>query len=196
MYIPRHFRETDEDKIFRFISEYNFGILLTADGGGITGSHIPFLADRSGGPIRLTTHLAAANDQLEQLRRKADCLVIFNGPHAYVSPSLYAEQQNVPTWNFIAVHLYGKHRVTDDFEEKKHILERSISTFESAYMDRYNALDTAYRDRLIHATTGLEIEVKHMEAKYKLSQNRSPQSRQHVADHFRETGHELGKLME
>ncbi|MCB0501291.1 MAG: FMN-binding negative transcriptional regulator [Bacteroidetes bacterium] len=196
MYIPKHFREDDIDKIKAFMKAYNFGVILSNDGSAMTGTHLPFLMQESDdGTFSLVSHLAAANPQLKHWEKSTNCLVIFSGPHGYVSPNLYAEQQNVPTWNYIAVHVYGNIKVYNDFEQKKVILNQSIQCFEPDYQQQFESLDPKYRDKLINGMTGIEVQITQLEAKYKLSQNKSEISRKNVGDHFKNEGNELGKFM-
>ncbi|MEZ5009002.1 MAG: FMN-binding negative transcriptional regulator [Chitinophagales bacterium] len=197
MYIPKHFREKDTEKIKSFIKTHNFGVILSNDGSEMVGTHLPFiLVENEDGTFYFKSHLAAANPQLNHWKKNSNCLIIFSGPHGYVSPSLYEEKQNVPTWNFIAVHVYGTIKVYDDFDQKKDLLIESINSFEPEYMKQWDELNSKYRDKLIHGMTGMDIQITKIEAKYKLSQNKPDSTRKNVADHFTDEGNELGKFME
>jgi transcriptional regulator len=196
MYIPKHFRQNDEAEILRFLKSNNFGVLLSSSNDLITGTHLPFIINETGNnTFSLTSHLAAANPQLKNWTIKSEALVIFSGPHGYVSPALYEDKQNVPTWNYVAVHVYGNITIVQDFEAKKSILERSIAEFEAAYFEQWKSLDNQYRDKLINGMTGLEMQVTKVEAKYKLSQNKPESTRENVAKHFRDMGNDLGDYM-
>lgn len=195
MYIPRHFRQEDDNEIRSFIEQHPFGIVISSVSDKVAGTHIPMLLTDSGTPFGLEGHFAAANPQNKAFTTNPECLVIFSGPHAYVSPSLYAETRNVPTWNFIAVHVYGRLSLIDSYEGKKSLLERSINTFDKEYFKQWATLDNKYRDGLINGMTGFSIEVSKVEAKYKLSQNRSDESRRNVTRHFEEHEPELGRYM-
>ena len=110
MYIPKYFAETDEENLLAFMREYNFATLVTAAGDFPTAAHLPFIIEKRDEKIVLSAHMAKANLQWQQFENK-EALVIFQEPHAYVSPLLYGEKNNVPTWNYVAVHTYGKARV-------------------------------------------------------------------------------------
>src|SRR5688572_23601686 len=107
MYIPATFAETDRNKLFEFIEQYSFATLVSTSGAEPIASRLPFLFDRQAGPHgRLLGHMARANPQW----KTADgtrVLVMFDGPHAYISPTWYESRQVVPTWNYVAVHAYG-----------------------------------------------------------------------------------------
>lgn len=196
MYIPSYYRQNDYSEILSFLKANNFGIILSSTNDKITGTHLPFLVNEiSDKSFSLTSHLAAANPQINDWTDKQDALVIFNGPHGYVSPSLYEEKQNVPTWNFIAVHVYGTVTIVNDFEAKKAILEQSIAAFEPAYFKQWNELNQAYKDKLTNGMTGLEFQVKSIDAKFKMSQNKPEGTRKNVANHFKEEGNDLGNYM-
>lgn len=195
MYIPKHFRQDDPGEIFRFMKAHPFGILLSARDGDILGTHVPFLIEGDAGAPLLVSHLSAANDQWRHFRDHDACMVIFQGPHAYVSPALYAEARNVPTWNFIAVHVYGKLEIVDGHGDKKSLLDRTIDAFEPEYHRQYATLDRKYVDGLVAGMTGFTIKPERIEAKFKLSQNRSPVSRENVTGHFEAQGHGLGEYM-
>ena len=196
MYIPSYYRQKDYSEILSFLKANNFGIILSSTNDNITGTHLPFLINEtSDKSFSLTSHLAAANPQINDWTDKADALVIFNGPHGYVSPRLYEEKQNVPTWNYIAVHVYGKVTIVDDFDAKKAILEKSIAAFEPAYFQQWNELNQAYKDKLTNGMTGLEFVVKRIDAKFKMSQNKPEQTRKNVAQHFEDLDNGLKDYM-
>src|SRR5437868_7041638 len=105
MYIPAHFREDDPERLHSLIQEYSFGMLVTCEVGRPFASHLPFLLDTGRGPQgTLRAHLARANPQWQSFASGQEALVIFQGPHAYLSPSWYETHPSVPTWNYAAVH--------------------------------------------------------------------------------------------
>jgi transcriptional regulator len=113
MYLPPLFAVQDLAALNQFMEQYSFATLLTQHAGEMIASHIPFVIDRESGPYgRLRGHLAIGNPQLAHLSAGARALVMFQGPHAYISPSWYATPHNVPTWNYTAVHAHGTARVT------------------------------------------------------------------------------------
>src|SRR4051794_37446922 len=110
MYIPKFFAETDEENLLAFMREFSFATLVTAENDFPTATHVPFIIEKREDKIVLSAHLAKANGHWKQFAEKP-ILVIFQEPHAYISPALYVEKINVPTWNYVAVHAYGKVKI-------------------------------------------------------------------------------------
>ncbi len=163
MYIPEHFRQTDEDEIWSLVEAYPFGLLLTVQGGEPYGTHLPFLVDRGAGA--LLGHIARANPQRGFLGG-GESLAVFTGPHAYVSPAWYGAGEAVPTWNYAAVHVYGRVREVAG-EELLVVLRRSVEVF-----DREGWVpDEGHMLGLAAGVVGLRMEVARLEGKWKLSQN-------------------------
>jgi transcriptional regulator len=117
--------------------------------------------------------MAKANAHWKSMKEGEESLVIFHGPHAYISPSLYEIRESVPTWNYAAVHVYGEPTLFSDEEGLKDTLHRMIDTFESSYMAQWSELSDEYRSRMMKHIVGFEIKAKRVEAKFKLSQNRT-----------------------
>ena len=114
MYVPKAFAVEDLAELQDFMEQFNFATLVTQRDGDLTASHIPFLLDRSVEPYGvLRAHVAIRNPQLRDLRSGSPALVIFQGPHSYISPSWYVKPENVPTWNYTAVHAYGVPKIGD-----------------------------------------------------------------------------------
>jgi transcriptional regulator len=129
MYIPRRYEEKDKEKVFAFIRENSFGILISVKDGSPMGTHIPLLlGNNAAGDDILTGHISRVNEQKYSLADGAKVLVIFAGPHAYVSPRWYTEM-NVPTWDYISVHVYGTVRIMEG-EELKTALSRLVNNYE------------------------------------------------------------------
>src|SRR5262245_1751958 len=106
MYVPQHFAQTDAEALAGIIRDHNFATLITAGPPGLFATHLPFVADSREPPRRLRAHMARANPHWRDIGEGADALAIFQGPHAYVSPSWYVSSPRVPTWNYISVHVY------------------------------------------------------------------------------------------
>jgi transcriptional regulator len=134
MYTPAHFAETDLSKLHAAIESYSFGTLISRHEEALTASHLPLLLKRDGGtPAQFGTllgHMAKANTQWEQGVGK-EVLAIFSGPHAYISPTWYQEEKTVPTWNYLAVHAYGRLDLVRDSREKLDILRQTVHIFMS-----------------------------------------------------------------
>lgn len=123
MYVPKHFREDDAQRLRQYIRDYGFGLLIVADDDGIEANHVPFYLLCDGDSDRLQCHLARSNPVWRRLMHDARVLAVFQGPDAYVSPSWYPTKAEsgrvVPTWNYLAVHAEGKQ------EEDTHSKEAS-----------------------------------------------------------------------
>jgi transcriptional regulator len=125
-------------------------------------------------------HVAKANPHWRYLEQNPQCLMIFHGPHAYVSTTNYAAQENVPTWNYGAVHAYGEARTFSAPDELLGVLHELIPMFESAYAEQWASLSASYRERMLSHIVGFEITVTKIEAKFKLSQNRTKEEQANV----------------
>ena len=114
MYVPASFAVSDEKTLESFIERYDFATLITGSATGLVASHIPLMLRRSVGNAFLIGHVARANSQWEHFDGNTEALAIFHGPHAYVSPTWYTTSPAVPTWNYAAVHVYGKPRAREE----------------------------------------------------------------------------------
>src|SRR5206468_5364102 len=116
MYIPRFNRIDDREQIVRFIQEHGFGTLVSNGNEGMIASHLPVLWSEPGeaGWGTLRSHMARANPQWRHFESGEEILVVFHGPHAYISPSWYVMQHTVPTWNYAVVHAYGVPELLDE----------------------------------------------------------------------------------
>lgn len=173
MYIPKHFEEKDRAKLVEFMKEYNFATLVNSAKKRYWATHLPFLIEESGGGIYLKAHMAKANPQWANFKPDEEVLVIFQEPHAYISPKLYEEQVSVPTWNYIAVHAYGVPQIMPSIEERISLLEDSFKVFESSFKDQWNTLPEDYKNELLDGIVAFSIKVTNIEGKFKLSQNRT-----------------------
>jgi transcriptional regulator len=174
MYINKYNKETDTEKIVSFIKEHNFGILVTAPQGLPQATHLPFSLESTGeNSWQLTAHLAKANFQWKHLQNNTEVLVIFQGASAYISPRWY-DHVNVPTMNYMAVHVYGKPCIIEDEEDIYLMFKKQIEQFEGKHIDEYNiaSLPQDYYKSQLKGIVAIQISVSHMEASFKLSQNR------------------------
>lgn len=180
MYTPAHFRAEDRAKISAVIHAHSFATLTTRGAGGLTTSHLPFLYDESAGPQgTLFAHIARANGQWRDFSGQpaAEALVVFQGEHGYISPRWYAghaTMKHVPTWNYEAVHAYGVPRVLEDARRTVELLEKTIRRYEPAgspYSVHGHPAD--FLDQMVKAIVAFEIPLTRLEAKFKLSQNRT-----------------------
>ena len=184
MYIPTHFREGDTVMLQQFIQAYSFGILVTQQEGVPVANHFPFLLDVERGSLGiLRGHMARGNMQWRMFDETKEVLVIFQGPHSYVSPSWYEDdvETNVPTWNYAAVHVYGRPRLIEDSVELYRILQDSVQANEAQFEHPWQIeLPDVYLQKKLKAIVGFEVVITRLEGKFKLSQNRSTTDQQRV----------------
>ena len=160
MYTPDRFRVDDLDTLHAFMAQNSFGTLVTHENGVPFATHIPVHVDLSSSRVGLlSTHIARANPQWRHIS-ESDVLVIFHGPHAYVSPSWYESELMVPTWNYAAVHAYGRARIVDDAGLHA-ILEKMVDQYESGRPEpwRMSSLPAEFVEKLRRAIVGIEIEI-------------------------------------
>ena len=182
MYIPEHFRVDDQAVSIAFMRANPFAILVSTNDVDPFATHVPVMVREIENKIRLRGHVAKANPHWRYLQNQPHCLVIFHGPHAYISPANYETREVVPTWNYGAVHAYGEARTFSEVPELLGMLDDLIPTFEAAYAEQWASLSEAYRSRMLNHIVGFEIWVNKLEAKFKLSQNRTRQEQQNVVD--------------
>ena len=189
MYTPAHFAIDDKKEISAFIREHGFGQLLTATAGRICSSYTPFHYDAEAG--KLLCHLARINPQLEACDGQ-EVLVTLEGPHGYISPNWY-HKPGVPTWNYQAVHLYGVAKRFDDAPR----LAALVSTLSDHYeAQQANPWQPTYPKAMLNAIGGIEITLTEVQAKYKLSQNRSESDVESVCSELESRGeHALAAAM-
>jgi transcriptional regulator len=183
MYVPSHFAVTDPARLHDLIERYSFGLLVSQVGGVPFASHLPILLDRTAGPHgTLFGHMARTNQQWQELAGQT-ALAVFSGPHAYVSPTWYEAENVVPTWNYVAVHAYGRAEVTEDRDALLEIVQRSVAVYEAA-LPRPWTFDgaSAYIGRQLGAIVGFRIEIERLEGKWKLNQNHPVERRKKVAE--------------
>jgi transcriptional regulator len=186
VYIPASFAETDPARLHEFIRRHGFGILTSQGDGGLIASHLPLLLDTDAGPYgHLVGHMARANPQWQDVR--GEVMAIFSGPHAYVSPSWYEEGGTVPTWNYVAVHAYGRFQVVEERERLLDILRRSVRTYESPRPEPWAFDESApHVETMLKAIVGFRIEISRLDGKWKLSQNHPEVRRRKVIRAFEE----------
>ena len=182
MYIPEHFRNADRATALAFMRANPFAILVSNKEEGPFATHVPVVIRESGDHLAIRGHVAKANPHWRYLGTDPKCLMIFHGPHAYISPTNYETREVVPTWNYGAIHVYGETRTYSANEELLSMLHDLIPTFEAAYGEQWASLSDAYRERMLSHIVGFEMAVTRLEAKFKLSQNRTKQEQQNIID--------------
>ena len=191
MYIPAHFREDDLAILQALMREYSFATLVsTTDEGVPIATPLPFLLESEPAPYgTLKAHMALGNPQWRTFRQDREVLVLFQGPHAYVTPSWYEETLSVPTWNYATVHAYGIPRIMEDPATLYELLKTLIQTHEAQFADPwpFEQLPGEYVEKMMKGIVGFSIEISRLEGKFKMSQNRMPRERARVAEELRKS---------
>ena len=180
MYKQHFFKVEDRDRIAGFISEHDFGTLAVSENGVPVASHLLMdLETDSAGNWLIGGHMARANPLWRGLDPEKEVLLIFGGPNTYISPTWYS-QLNVPTWNYIAVHLYGLPRVIEGGDELRSILSNLVKRYESKSDYRLESLPPDFVEKELRGVVGFQIKVTRVEASFKLSQNRNDEDHANV----------------
>lgn len=192
MYIPRLYRVEDQKEILEFISENSFGALVTYDGEKPIASHLPFEMIGNHDALTLYGHMSRANPQWKTFGDQ-EVLVIFQGAHTYISPRWY-KHVNVPTWNYMTVHSYGRPRLVEG-DEAYVLLSRLITKHEAHSDYRLESLPPDFVQKEIKGIVGFAIHVTRLEASYKLSQNRSDEDRTNIVLELEKRTDESSRLI-
>ncbi|MGD0050985.1 MAG: FMN-binding negative transcriptional regulator [Vulcanimicrobiaceae bacterium] len=194
MYVPKAFAEHDAVLLQEAIARYPLATLVTAYDGALVANHLPMLADLDR-PETLLCHVARANPVWTTVDERAEVLAVFTGPEAYVSPSFYAAKREhgrvVPTWNYVAVHVYGTLRVLDDPVALRRIVGLLTTAHEASREQPWHVEDApeAFVEQQLGAIVGLELHVARVIGKWKLGQNRSEADRAGVEAGLRASSH-------
>lgn len=175
MYTPPAYAESDIGALHAFMRTHSFATLVTVGAAGANATHLPFLLREDGACGTLVTHLARANPQWRDLQDGAQALVLFQGPHAFISPSWYVNRQTFPTWNYTAVHARGTPRLIDAPEAIRAVLAETVARYDTPLGGEWRFLDmpeTLTAPRLT-AIVALEIPISGLEGKMKLNQDKS-----------------------
>ncbi|MEW5797779.1 MAG: FMN-binding negative transcriptional regulator [Bacteroidota bacterium] len=173
MYTPPRHKESDRKAILDFMKKYSFATMVTAGDGKPIATHVPFIVEERNGKTFLLTHIARANDQWKDFENKP-VLVIFHEPHAYVSAKFYDNKEDVPTWNYVAVHAYGTATIISSREEIEKLFLKTFDFYDPSFHEQWkNDLSDQYKEKLIARIVACEIEVTELQGKKKLSQNYS-----------------------
>ena len=186
MYSPPYNRVEDRAELLAFLREHNFPILVTASDAP-RASHLPVVVEERGEQLVIDMHMARANPQWRDFSQQ-EVLVVFSGPHAYISPRWYEETERVPTWNYAAVHAYGVPGVIDDKARKHAAQRRLIASLDPQWLPKFDALDAAYVERMLGGIVVFEIPVARLETRWKLSQNRGRREMELIAEALEQGG--------
>ena len=200
MYIPEHYKIADAAAQIEFMRQFPFATLVTSDDKGVPfATHLPVMVEVTEESLVIRAHVARQNPQWQHFDER-EILVIFQEPHAYISPRWYEKTLNVPTWNYITVHAYG---IPDIIEAESLVLadlEKLIHQSEPGYFSQWQALPDEYKSAMIKGIVAFSIKITRLEGKVKLSQNKTETERQRIIEGLSATEHpgdqHLGTLMQ
>lgn len=185
MYKLPYFTEPDEEKVFDFMQKNTFAIITGIHNNVSVATHVPLEIKKHNGKIIFTGHIMKETDHYKAFLENENVLVIFSGPHCYVSASWYVTKNVASTWNYMDVHAKGKIKFTDDDETKK-IIENITNQYELAESEAaFNKLPKEYVERLSKAIVGFNIDVQSLENVFKLSQNHDEVTRKQIIENLK-----------
>ena len=185
MYVPEHFKLSSTQAQLELIRAYSFATLVTSGSDGLVATHLPVLAESSDTDITLRGHFARANSHWQQLG-EGESLFIFQGPHCYISPNWYVSPQ-VPTWNYQSIHAYGRIELVEN-KDDLHQIVLDLSDYHEQNLEDPWIPD--YDEQMLNAIVGFRCTISRLEAKEKLSQNKSAADRQGAISALRASGSE------
>ena len=180
MYSPSYNRIEDRAELVEFMRANSFALLVTGTGGKLHASHLPVQVKARADRIVLDMHMARNNPQWQEFFDD-EVMVVFSGPHAYVSPRWYEEEERVPTWNYAAVHAYGVPKLMKDREVQYQSQRNLVATLDPQWLPRFDALRPAYVEQMLNGIVNFEIAVTRVDTRWKLSQNRSRREQELIA---------------
>jgi len=184
MYSPKFNLVHDRGILLEAMQAFSFAAIfgpvnVIVPDGSAQATHLPLIVKDEGDHGLLEGHFAMANRHWQSLAGH-EALVVFTGPHSYVSPALYTEPLSVPTWNYIAIHAYGALSLIEDEAGKEKLVSRLIALHEPAYIEQWRALPEGFRRTMLAGIMGFRIPIARIEGKFKLSQNRTAEERRNV----------------
>ncbi|HTB32717.1 MAG TPA: FMN-binding negative transcriptional regulator [Bacteroidia bacterium] len=179
MYIPSFNKFEDQQEAIAFMQRYSFATIVSVKDGLPIATHLPFLVKQVDNKVILSSHFAKANPQSADIIN-TNALVIFTEPHAYISPKHYEKEESVPTWNYLAVHAYGRCVLLDGEENKAALLKETIQYYDADYLKQWDSLPDKYKQNMMKGIVAFEIVVDDLQAKAKLSQNRTEKERENI----------------
>ena len=189
MYIPKYYQMTDYEEIKKFMRAHPFVTLVTMNGVKPIATHVPVMVEEREEGLYLLGHLAKRNAQVKTLHENEQVLTIFHGPHDYISSTWYAEE-DVPTWDYQSVHTYGTGRILS-FDELATALKKLLDHYEG---DKKNGATwgrlSEQTKKQVHGIQGFEVKLTEIEAAYKLSQTRSKEDKDNIANQLIQTGND------
>ena len=192
MYIHKLYREKNRERILEFLRQNDFATLVAYDGEKPVASHLLMEIVEYNEKLFVNGHMSKANPLWKTLEKDSEVLVIFQGPHTYISPTWY-DHTNVPTWNYQSVHVYGGPRLITEHEEAYGLLKRLVDRHEGESAYRLEGLPQDFVLKEMKGIMAFQIEVTRIEANYKLSQNRDDVNYRNIVSHLEERMDELSQ---
>ena len=187
MYSPSYNQLEDRAELLAFMRTNGFPVLVTGTGGALVASHLPSMVHEEGGQVVIDMHMAKSNPQWKEFFDD-EVLVVFAGPHAYVSPRWYAEKERVPTWNYAAVHAHGIPRIISARSEKHASQRRLVAALDPQWLPGFDALRPQYVEQMLDGIVNFQIRVTRIETRWKLSQNRDRAEQEAIAAALEKSG--------
>ncbi len=194
MYIPKLNRLEDAKEIISFIDRFSFGLLLSRNDNRILGTHIPIISNCNPQNLKLYAHISVANNQWKHIEDQ-EVLIIFSEPHAYISTKNYNKQETVPTWNYMAVHVYGKVKILLENDEIKDVIDQTITKYEIDYLEKWRNLSEEFRNKMLKGIVTFRIDILEIEGKAKLSQNKSYEEQENIIRNLKNNNSTSDKLV-
>ena len=192
MYTPNHFQFKDNTEKIAFIKQYSFATIITVKDNLPIATQLPFFIDNSSDKLILSSHFALANEQSRYIEANTS-LVIFTEPHAYISPAHYDKRESVPTWDYIAVHAYGKAKFIVEEAAKIKALEQMIKFYEKDYLHQWDSLSDKFKKGMMNGIVAFELEITDLQGQKKLSQNKTKVERKRITEHLEKSENTAGK---
>jgi transcriptional regulator len=187
MYIPDLYKNDNQEEIQNFLHQNGFAVLVNQTEGKLWATHIPLVLDiNDKGKQVLVGHVSKLNPQAESFKSNTEVLAIFSGAHSYISSSWY-DHENVPTWNYLAVHVYGKVTIYNH-EQAVNSLKKLVYKYETKSKNPIRIENLSEKTmREAHGIVAFEIEITGIEAQKKLSQNRDDKNYQNIISELEKT---------
>jgi transcriptional regulator len=194
VYSPPYNQVEGRAEVVEFMRAHNFALLVTGTGGTLHGSHLPVLVEVTESGLVIDVHMAKNNPQWQEFFDD-EVLLVFSGPHAYISPRWYEAKERVPTWNYAAVHAYGTVRVIDDPQAKRAAQRRLIAAMDPQWLPRFDALRAEYVKDMLRGIVNFQIAVTRLETRWKLSQNRGRREQELIIAALEKSGDSVERAL-
>jgi len=184
LHIPKLYREEDRGKIVEYLQSNSFPALISHDGEKLVATHIPVeIIENQDGSLTVLGHMSRANPQWKSFGEQ-EVLLIFQGPHTYISPRWY-NHVNVPTWNYVNIHVYGRVHMLEG-QELKSLLSALVTKHENGTGYNLEDLPADFVEKEMRGVVGFSLDVTRLDAASKLSQNRDDESYSSIISHLKE----------